>query len=114
MPYFVGSVRLHSTDVMAQDSVRASHQKKFTPLGIVFTVAGLLLFGYFVRKAGVVQILDGIKKLGIGFVLILAISSIRPIVGSLWWMICFDGPDGLLFWDALRGRLMGDALGNIV
>src|SRR5713226_954187 len=103
-----------STDAMAQDSARASHQKKFTPLGIVFTVAGLLLFVYFVRKAGVGQILDGIKKLGFGFVLILAISSIRHIVRSLSWMLCFDGPDRLRFWDALRGRLMGDALGNIV
>src|SRR5713226_568446 len=99
---------------MAQNSVRASHQKKFTPLGIVFTVAGLLLFGYFVRKAGVVQILSSIKKLGFGFVLIIAISSIRHIVRSLSWMLCFDGPDRLRFWDALRGRLMGDALGNMV
>ena len=114
MPYFVGSVRLHSTDVMAQDSARASHQKKFTPLGIVFTIAGVLLFGYFVHKAGVGQILDGIKKLGLGFVLVLAISSIRHIVRSLSWMLCFDGPERLGFWDALRARLMGDALGNIV
>lgn len=99
---------------MAQDSARASHQKKFTPLGIVFAVAGVLLFGYFVRKAGVVQILDGIKKLGLGFVLILAISSLRHIVRSVSWMLCFDGPERLRFWDALRARLMGDALGNIV
>ena len=75
MPYFVGAVRLHRPTVMAQDSARASHQKKFTPLGIVFTVAGVLLFAYFVRKAGVGQILDGIRKLGFGFVLIIAISS---------------------------------------
>ena len=114
MPYFVGAVRLHRPTVMAQDSARASHQKKFTPLGIVFTVAGVLLFAYFVRKAGVGQILDGIKKLGFGFVLIIAISSIRHIVRSLSWMLCFDGPERLRFWDALRGRLMGDALGNMV
>jgi hypothetical protein len=99
---------------MAQDSARASHQKKFTPLGIIFTIAGVLLFAYFVRKAGVGQILDGIKKLGFGFVLIIAISSIRHIVRSVSWMLCFDGPERLRFWDALRGRLMGDALGNVV
>lgn len=99
---------------MAPDSARAAHQKKLTPLGIVFTIAGVLLFGYFVRKAGVGQILDGIRKLGFGFVLILAISSIRHTVRSLSWMLCFDGPERLRFWDALRARLMGDALGNIV
>jgi Lysylphosphatidylglycerol synthase TM region len=114
MPYFVGAVSLYRPTVMAQDSARASHQKKFTPLGIVFTIAGVLLFAYFVRKAGVGQILDGIKKLGFGFVLIIAISSIRHIVRSVSWMLCFDGPERLRFWDALRGRLMGDALGNVV
>ena len=110
MPYFVGSLRA----VMAKETTRASHQKKFTPLGIVFTIGGVLLFAYFVRKAGVPQILDGIKKLGFGFILILLISSIRYIVRSFSWMLCFDGPERLRFWDALRGRLMGDALGNIV
>lgn len=99
---------------MAQDSTRTSHQKKFTPLGIVFVVAGVLLFAYFVRKAGAAQILEGIKKLGFGFILVLAISSIRHIVRSVSWMLCFDGPERLRFRDALRGRLMGDALGNIV
>lgn len=99
---------------MAQDSAKASHRKRFTPLGIVFTIGGVLLFAYFVRKAGVTQILDGIRKLGFGFVLILAISSIRYVVRSFSWMLCFDGPERLRFWDALRARLMGDALGNIV
>ena len=96
------------------DSNRKSHQKKFTPLGIVFALLGFLLFCYFIRKAGPGQILDGIKKLGFGFLLVLAISSVRHIARSLSWMLCFDGPERLKFWDALRARLMGDALGNIV
>jgi hypothetical protein len=99
---------------MQRNSNRSSQQKTITPLGIVFTIAGLLLFAYFVRKAGVTQILDSIKKLGWGFVLVLAISSIRHIVRSFSWMLCFDGKERLRFRDALRGRLMGDALGNIV
>src|SRR5260370_24249115 len=99
---------------MAQDSARASHQKKFTPLGIVFTVAGVFPFAYFVRKAGVGQILDGIKKLGFGFVLILALSSIRHIVRSLSSMLSSDGPERLGFWDALRPRLMRNPLGSMV
>ncbi len=99
---------------MTQEPTRKSHQRKFTPFGIVFSLLGFVLFCYFVKKAGPGQILNGIKNLGVGFLLILAISSIRHIVRSLSWMLCFDGPDRLRFWDALRGRLMGDALGNIV
>ena len=99
---------------MTPEPKRKSHQRKFTPFGIVFSMLGLILFCYFVKKAGLGQILDGIKKLGAGFLLIIAISSIRHIVRSFSWMLCFDGPERLKFWDAFRGRLMGDALGNIV
>lgn len=91
-----------------------SNKKKFTPFGILFTIIGFALFCYFVKKAGTAQILEGIKNLGLGFLLIIAISSIRHIARSLAWTLCFDGPERLSFLDALRGRLMGDALGNIV
>jgi hypothetical protein len=83
-------------------------------LGIFFALLGLLLFVYFVRKAGVPQILVGIKRLGWGFLLILAISAVRQIVRSLAWMKCFEAPYHLRFRDAFAARIMGDGLGNIV
>lgn len=89
-------------------------RKGYTPLGIVFALAGVLLFAYFVRKAGVGQILDGIRRLGIGFVLIIAISSVRHIVRSIAWTLCVEAPYRLRFRDAFRARLMGDAIGNIL
>ena len=89
-------------------------KKSFTPLGILFALAGLVLFAYFVRKAGVGQIADGIRRLGAGFVLIIAISAIRHIVRSCAWMLCMEPPYRLRFLDALRARLMGDAIGNIL
>ena len=89
-------------------------KKSFTPLGILFALAGLALFAYFVRKAGVGQIADGIRRLGAGFVLIIAISAIRHIVRSFAWTLCMEPPYRLRFWDALRARLMGDAIGNIM
>jgi hypothetical protein len=75
---------------------------------------GLLLFAYFVRKAGVSQIMAGIQRLGFGFLLILAISSVRQIARSLAWTRCFESPHSLRFRDAFAARIMGDALGNIV
>ncbi len=50
--------------------------RKLAPFGILFALLGLLLFAYFVRKAGVTEIIAGIKRLGFGFLLILAISTI--------------------------------------
>ncbi len=88
--------------------------RKFAPLGILFALLGLLLFAYFVRKAGVNQILDGIKRLGAAYILVIAISSIRHIVRALAWTKCFEAPYKLRFRDAFAARLMGDALGNII
>ena len=90
------------------------HTKRFAHIGIIFAILGLLLFAYTVREAGVDKIIDGIQRLGAGFLLILAISSIRHIVRSLAWVRCFEPPYNLRFRDAFTARLMGEALGNII
>lgn len=92
----------------------AGRNKKLARFGIVFALLGLLLFAYFVRKAGVSEILVGIKRLGVGFLLILAISSIRQIARSFAWIRCLESPHKLRFRDAFAARVMGDALGNII
>lgn len=91
-----------------------ARNRKLARYGIVFAILGLLLFAYFVRKAGVTEIMLGIRRLGFGFLLILAISSLRQIARSLAWTRCFEAPYSLRFRDAFTARIMGDALGNIV
>jgi len=80
----------------------------------MFGVLGLVLFAYFVSHAGVGEIISGIQRLGAGFILILAISSIRYIVRALAWTRCIEAPHRLPFRSAFAARLMGDALGNII
>ena len=99
------------TDVLTENQ---SGSRRFAPLGIIFSLLGLLLFAYFVTRAGVGEILSNIQRLGAGFVLIIAVSSIRYIVRALAWTRCVERPYRLPFRDAFAGRLMGDALGNIV
>src|ERR671928_1990967 len=91
-----------------------ARRSRFAPLGIVFGLLGLLLFVYFVRHAGLGEIFSNIQRLGAGFLLILAISSLRYIVRALAWMRCVEPPHRLPFRDAVAARLMGDALGNII
>jgi Lysylphosphatidylglycerol synthase TM region len=102
---------LSSMNESAQSKTAA---KRFTPLGILFAVLGLLLFLYFVRSAGVAQILDGIRRLGAGFLLVLAVSAVRPTVRALAWTRCFEGEHKLPFGEALRAYLIGDAVGTLV
>ena len=91
-----------------------SRRSRFASLGIIFALLGLLLFAYFVWRAGVGEIVAGIQRLGAGFILILAISSSRYIVRALAWQRCVERPYHLPFRDALAARFMGDALGNII
>lgn len=104
---------LHQFKPMSQTKTQGS-KKRLTPLGIVFVVLGLVLFAYFVRKAGVGQIADGIRRLGAGFLLIIAISSVRQIARSIAWSLCVEAPYRLRFRDAFRARVMGDAIGNVL
>lgn len=99
---------------MNQDSVKSSARKGLTPFGVVAFLIGLALFAYFVKQAGIGQILDGISRLGAGFLLVVAISAIRQIVRSFAWTLCMEPPYRLRFRDAIRARIMGDAIGNIL
>lgn len=102
------------TNPMSQPTTNSTRTRRLAPLGIIFAILGLALFVYFIRVAGVEKILDGITRLGAGFVLILGISAIRYVVRSLAWVNCFEEPYRLRFRDAVQARLMGDALGNII
>jgi hypothetical protein len=96
------------------EHVSTPSRRKFAPLGFLFGLLGLLLFAYFVRKAGLTEIVSGIERLGAGFLLIIAISGVRHVVRSLAWTRCVEQPYRLRFRDAFAARLMGDALGNII
>ena len=111
----MGYVTLMAVESPKVDSgEQPARRSRFAPLGIIFGVLGLLLFAYFVRRAGIGEIFSGIQRLGAGFLLILAISSTRYIVRALAWTRCVERPHRLPFRDALQARLMGDALGNII
>ena len=99
---------------MTESSTRTPSKKGLTPLGVIGFIVGLALFAYFVEKAGVGQILDGIGRLGAGFALVIAISALRQITRSIAWMLCMEPPYRLRFRDAFRARVMGDAIGNIL
>src|SRR5215213_3371717 len=96
-----------ANDVLTQ---KQSGSRRFAPLGIIFGLLGLLLFAYFVSRAGVGEILSNIQRLGAGFLLIIAVSSTRYIVRALAWTRCIEPPHRLPFRKrccerAVEGRL---------
>ncbi len=81
--------------------------------GIIFAVGGLLLFAYYVWKAGPQSIWQNITQLGAGFVVVLLVSAVRPFVRAVAWTRCFEGGVRLRVRDALKAYLAGDALGSL-
>ncbi len=98
---------------MSQSVNLKKSSNKWTYLGILFAVLGVVLFVYFVEKSGVREIAGGIKRLGAGFVLVLFIAGIRFAVRALAWTRCFEAPYKLRFRDAFKTFVVSDAVGNI-
>ena len=98
---------------MNQSNNTPAASNKLKPIGIIFALFGLLLFVYFLWKAGPAEVASGIRKLGVGFLLVLAISSLRYVVRTLGWTLCFTGKERLRFRDAFRAYVVGDAMGNL-
>jgi hypothetical protein len=99
---------------MIPHKAQSSHEKAYGPLGLLFALAGLTLFAYFVKRAGVGEIFAGIKRLGAAFLIVLAISALRQAARSFAWMMCLEPPHRLRFRDAFRARVMGDTIGHLL
>ena len=80
---------------------------------VVSIIAGLVLFVYALRLAGVHEVLDGIRKTGAGFAWIILLSGFRFVVRCLAWRLCVEEPERLSMGDALAAFVTGDAIGNL-
>ena len=80
---------------------------------VVSIIAGLVLFVYALRLAGVHEVLDGIRKTGAGFAWIILLSGLRFVVRCLAWRLCVEEPERLSMGDALAAFITGDAIGNL-
>ncbi len=100
-----------SQDVQTQTG---GASKKFAPAAIIFAVLGVLLFAYFVWRAGPADVWANISKIGAGFVLIVALAGLRFVVRAWAWTLCFEEPHRLRFRDAFSAYLIGDTAGNVV
>jgi hypothetical protein len=66
-----------------------------------------------VWKAGPQSIWANITQLGAGFLVVLAISAVRPLVRATAWTRCFESGTRLRLRHALEAYVAGDALGSL-
>ena len=79
----------------------------------VTALGGLLLFAYAVRSVGLVSISDGIRRVGWGLIVILALAGVRFGLRTQAWRQCMRPEARLPFGPALAAFLAGDAIGSV-
>lgn len=81
--------------------------------GIAAAAAGALLFAWSIRAAGTAAVVEGVRRLGAGFIVVLALGGGRHLARATAWRLCLDSPADLRFRAALAAYLAGDAIGNV-
>ena len=76
-------------------------------------LAGLALFTYSVREAGIRQIADGMMRVGWGLIPILVLAGLRFVLRAEAWRLCAPAGSRLTLRQAFTAFLGGDALGNL-
>lgn len=80
---------------------------------IVAALLGLGLFAYTLRDTGAQQVVEGFRRVGMAFALILALSGLRLLARAWAWILCTDQPHTLRLRDTFPALVTGDALGNL-
>jgi hypothetical protein len=89
-------------------SVRRQHL-----IAIAAALAGAALFAYAVERAGVSEIIEAIRRVGWGLVLILLLAGLRFLVRAECWRWCLPPGTAFPLRRAFAAFLAGDAVGNV-
>lgn len=82
-------------------------------LAVVAALGGVVLFAYAVRRAGVDEIVDSIRRIGWGLLPILALAGARFVLRAAAWRLCMPPGARLPMGRTFTAFLSGDAVGNV-
>jgi hypothetical protein len=81
---------------------------------IISLIAGLALFVYVIRQAGSQELLARVRSIGPGFLWVILVSGLRPVMRAWAWLRCLTPSDRRVGFVTLwRARLIGDAVSNL-
>src|SRR5262245_28528280 len=81
-------------------------------LAVIAALGGVALLMYAVRRAGVDEILEGIRRIGWGLLPILGLAGVRFLLRATAWRLCMPPGVKLSIGRAFSAYLSGDAVGN--
>ena len=88
-------------------------QRRATATGIIAAILGIVLFAWFVRRIGAIEIWNNVRQVGWGLIAIIAIAGLRFAVRASAWVLCLDPPHRLPLGEAFAAVVCGDAFGNL-
>ena len=80
---------------------------------LLAAAVGVVLFVYFLQRAGVTDVVDGVRRLGVAFVAVVVLGGVRFVIRAAAWIRCLDGPHRLTLRQVFQAVVTGDALGNL-
>jgi hypothetical protein len=86
--------------------------RRATLAALAVTAAGVALFAWLVYRAGLDQIWAGLRAVGWGLAIIIAIAGGRFALRALAWSLCLEPPHRLRWTTAFGAVIAGDTLGN--
>ncbi len=91
--------------------VRTSRRLRIASL--LAALGGVLLFVWSMQQAGTTAVVDGIKRVGGGIIIVIALGGVRALVRTAAWRLCLDPADQLPLGSMFAAYLTGDAIGNV-
>jgi Lysylphosphatidylglycerol synthase TM region len=82
-------------------------------MGVIVAAVGVVLFAWYVRRAGTAEIWDGLRSVGWGFIPIIGITGLRFALRAWALSLCIDPAARLPFHTVFGAVLAGDAIGNL-
>lgn len=97
---------------MPPDGERAA-TRRWSATGTLLAAAGVLLFAWYVRRAGTAQIWEGLRSVGWGFLPIIGITGLRFALRAWALSRCLEPSARRPFRTVFAAVLAGDAIGNL-
>ena len=80
---------------------------------VATALLALALFTYFIRRAGIDDVGEGIRRLGGVFIIVVLLGGVRFAIRAAAWIKCLDGSHHLTVREVFKAVVVGDSLGNL-
>jgi hypothetical protein len=76
-------------------------------------LGGVVLFVWSMQQAGTAAVVDGVKRVGGGIIVVIALGGVRALVRAAAWRLCLDPEHQVTLGSMFAASVAGDAIGNV-